>query len=94
MKKKLLCLLLALILGLASVGCGMGKKEQTPSGGVEILPEVSPMPTPDLKDGEVKDGDGVIGNGENGTVQPSPSASPVPSASPRPTVAPSASPKP
>ncbi|MBR3474280.1 MAG: hypothetical protein IKH34_04350 [Oscillospiraceae bacterium] len=96
MKKKLFCLLFALLLSLTAAGCGMDREEERPTGGVEILPEASPIATPDMSDGEVRDHDGVIGNGEQNTIVPSPSPSPMPttspSASPQPTTAPSASP--
>ncbi len=94
MKKKLFCLAFALLLGLTAAGCGMDRTDERPAGGVEILPESSPIVTPDMSDGEVRDRDGVIGNGEQGGSKPSPSASPMPSVSPMPTTAPSASPKP
>ena len=94
MKKKLFCLLFALLLGVTAAGCGMDRADGRPNGSVELLPEASPIVTPDMSDGEVRDQDGIIGNGEQSVVSPSPSASPAPSNTPKPTTAPSASPNP
>ena len=88
MKKKLFCLLFALLLAFSAAGCGMDH------GNTDLMPDSSPMISPDTNDGTVRDQDGIIGNGDRGGVSPSPSASPAPSASPMPTTAPSASPKP
>ena len=93
MKKKLFCLLFALLLCLSSTGCGMDRSGTRPGGDGNLLPDPSPVISPDTEDGKVRDQDGIIGNGDGG-VKPSPSASPVPSDSPMPTTAPSASPKP
>ncbi len=94
MKKKLFCLLFALLLVLVSAGCGMDRSGARPGTDTEILPDSTPMVSPDMNDGVVRDQDGIIGNGDMGSHNPSPSASPVPSASPMPTTAPSTSPKP
>ena len=99
MKKKLFCLLFALLLAFAAAGCGMNGETGRPGGNGNLLPEPSPVISPSLDDGLVQDQDGIIGNGDGGVVtspavSPSPSSSPMPSASPMPTTAPSASPKP
>ncbi len=94
MKKKLFCLLFALLLALSAAGCGMDRTGTRPNGNTDLMPDSSPMISPDTNDGTVRDQDGIIGNGDRGGVSPSPSASPAPSASPMPTTAPSASPKP
>jgi hypothetical protein len=97
MKKKLFCLLFALLLTLLAAGCGMNRTGDT---GKDMLPDAGSMTSPDRDDGVVRDQDGIIGNGDKGGLTPSPSASPMPSASPAPSVspmpttAPSASPKP
>lgn len=100
--KKNLCLIFALLLCLALCACGMDRSEGRPGSGMDILPDVTPMVSPDLNDGSVQDGDGIIGNGEGGagaTASPMPSAtttpgqnSPMPTTAP--TTAPSASPNP
>ena len=100
--KKNLCLIFALLLCLALCACGMDRNDGRPGSGVDILPDVTPMVSPDLNDGRVQDGDGFIGNGEGGagsTASPMPSATAAPGAtSPMPTTAPttvpSASPNP
>lgn len=94
MKKKLFCLLFALLFGVSAAGCGMDRAQERPNGDTEILPQASPIATPDMSDGEVRDQDGIIGNGDGGIVTPGPSESPAPTISPKPTTAPSASPKP
>ncbi len=100
--KKNLTLIFALILCLSLCACGMDRSDGRPGSGMDILPDVTPMVSPDLNDGSVQDGDGIIGNGEGGagaTASPMPSAtttpgqnSPMPTTAP--TTAPSTSPKP
>ena len=100
--KKNFCLIFALLLCLALCACGMDRSDGRPGSGMDILPDVTPMASPDLNDGSVQDGDGIIGNGEGGagaTASPMPSAtttpgqnSPMPTTAP--TTAPSASPNP
>ena len=101
MKKKILCIVLALLLCASFCACGSMRSDHgTTSGDRDILPEASPMISPDRQDGVVTDGDGFIGNGgESSSPVPDPSASP--SSSPIPTAttdmngaASSASPKP
>ena len=82
MKKRLLCMFLAALFCLALCGCGEARRDGgRGDGAMDILPEVSPMISPDANDGRVTDGDGVIGNGagadsgQTGAV-PSPSTSP------------------
>lgn len=100
--KKNLCLIFALLLCLSLCACGMDRSDNRPGSGMDILPDVTPMVSPDLNDGRVQDGDGIIGNGEGGagaTASPIPSATPIPGESSSmpttaPTTAPSASPNP
>ncbi len=100
MKTKSICILLVLLFCLSLCACGMDKAGNTrPSSGMDILPETSPMISPDRSDGVVTDKDGVIGNADAGVpgASPTPAASPSPSPSQSgtmPTTAPSASPKP
>ena len=65
-------------------GCGSlrdGQPMQTPAATTDLIPEVSPMLTPDMNVGIVKDEDGMIEDNEPlGTALPS--TSPKPSASP------------
>ena len=92
MKKKIMIVFLALLLCLSFCACGMARdNDLRPGNGTEILPDVSPLPSMDVSDGHVQDGDGIIGNGEGGADT---TASPMPSVSPMPTTAPSASPNP
>lgn len=94
--KKNLCLIFAFLLCLSFCACGMDRGTDRPGGGTDILPDVSPMVSPDVSDGRVQDGDGFIGNGEGGagaTASPMPSGSPVPGTnSPMPTTVPSTAP--
>jgi hypothetical protein len=94
--KKILCLLFALLLCLSLCACGMDQRADRPGSGTDILPDVSPMASPDVSDGRVQDGDGFIGNGEGGAgaaASPMPSAGPVPGTnSPMPTTAPTTAP--
>ena len=77
MKKRLICMFLAALLCLALCGCGEARRDGgRGDGAMDILPEVSPMISPDANDG-----DGVIGNGAGADsgqtgAMPSPSASP------------------
>lgn len=71
-------------------GCGSFRDRQpmqTPAATADLIPEVSPMLTPDMNDGVVKDEDGLIEDNEpTGTAAPSasqrPSASPAVTAKP------------
>jgi len=92
MKKKIMIVFLALLLCMSFCACGMARDNDIrPGNGMEILPDVSPMPSMDVSDGHVQDSDGIIGNGEGGAGA---TASPMPSVSPMPTTAPSTSPNP
>ena len=89
MKKKILCVLFAVLLCASVCACGSERTDRgNQSGDMDILPDVSPMLSPDRQDGVVTDGDGFIGNGgqtgADQTVSPSPTAglNPMPSASP------------
>jgi len=82
MKKKILCVMMALLLCASLCACGdMRQDSATRNDDMDILPDVSPMISPDRQDGEVTDGDGFIGNGENGT-SPSPASVSTPMPSP------------
>lgn len=93
MKNRILCILFAVLLCAALCGCGMDRTGNRPgTDNMDILPDVTPMISPDASDGVVTDQDGVIGNGHadgadqnndgygNGTT----AASPAPSTSPSP----------
>lgn len=94
--KKNLCLIFALLLCLALSACGMDRSDGRPGSGTDLLPDVTPMVSPDLNDGRVQDGDGIIGNGEGGagaTASPIPSATGAPGqTNPMPTTAPTNAP--
>lgn len=101
MKKKSIMIVFILLFCLSLCACGMDRQTGRPADGMDILPETSPMVSPDWNDGNVTDKDGIIGDRDTAA----PSASPMPSmtASPSPsptqsgtmpTTAPSASPKP
>lgn len=101
MKKKIICLACAVLLSLSFCACGQDRSGTRPSNGMEILPETSPMISPDPSDGVVRDQDGIIGNGDGAVASPDVSMRPDVSASPAPggsavmpTTVPSASPKP
>ena len=49
---------------LSLCACGMDRETDRPGSGTDILPDVSPMVSPDVSDGRVQDGDGFIGNEE------------------------------
>ena len=78
MKKKLFCMILALVLCAALCACGTMREDRgTQNNDMDILPDVSPMISPDVDDGIVTDGDGTIGNGSHGAdSSASPSAMP------------------
>ena len=69
-------------------GCGSFREEMpvhTPAATMDLMPEISPVLTPDAQDGLVTDRDGVIGDRDPAaTLAPSaaPSASPAVSADP------------
>lgn len=94
--KKNLCLIFAFLLCLSLCACGMDRGTDRPGSGTDILPDVSPMVSPDVSDGRVQDGDGFIGNGEGGagaTTSPLPSSTTTPGqTSPMPTTAPTTTP--
>ena len=77
-------LLIAALCAAALCGCGSLRDDrptQAPAATSDLVPEISPMLTPDMNDGIVKDEDGMIEDNEPiGTAVPS--ASPKPSASP------------
>ncbi len=87
--KKLILLALALVLScLVLCGCGGLRGEtpmQTQMPTMDLMPEISPVLTPDMDDGLVTDRDGLIEDREPGvSAAPSmrPSASPAVSAMP------------
>ena len=87
--KRLILLALALVFAcLALCGCGGIRNDmsaQKPSVTMDLIPEPSPVITPDLDDGVVTDRDGVIEEREPGaSAAPTlrPSASPTVSAKP------------
>ena len=91
MKKKVICVFLALLLSLSFCACGMDRTTQE----IEVRPGTA---APNGEDGVVQDKDGIIGNESAGTVSPSPAPTSMPEPSPKattqPTTAPSATPKP
>jgi hypothetical protein len=105
MKNRIICILFAVLLCAALCACGGGRMDNdNRTDDMDILPEGSPMVSPDPADGYVNDHDGIIGNGgtdrgsETGDggmipVSPSPSAESGPS-QPMPSASPSNSPKP
>ena len=75
-------------------GCGSFRDElpvHTPAATMDLLPEISPVLTPDMQDGLVTDRDGVIGD-RDPAAMPAPSA--APSASPTVSSVPAVSAKP
>ena len=103
MKKRFFCILLVVLLCAALCACGSDRMyDNNRKDDMDILPDTSPMLSPDPNDGKVTDQDGIIGNGHSGgtgnrtggvTVSPSPSTD-VGMNSPKPSASPSASPKP
>lgn len=84
MKRTVSCLLIAACCCLMLCGCGAGDERLDEMVvGTPIIPEtspiVTPMPTPDVEDGVVKDGDGLIEDGDTGRVK-APEASKRPDA--------------
>lgn len=90
MKRSIAFVLASVLLCAVLCGCGEADNEAVvtsePAATVEILPEVSVMPTLDPADGVVKDGDGMIEDTDTGapdvTVSPLPTVSPAQSAKP------------
>ena len=86
--KRLILLALALVMScLVLCGCGLRDETplRTPMPTMDLVPEISPVQTPDVDDGLVKDRDGIIEDREPGTsAAPSirPSASPAVTAKP------------
>ena len=83
--KKVMILVCVLALARSALcGCGSirdNEPMQTPAATMGMIPEISPVITPDMNDGVVKDQDGLIEDNEAvGTAVPK--ASPKPSASP------------
>ena len=84
MKKKFLCIIFALLLCAVLCACGNNRTDHgMMDGDMDLLPDVTPIVSPDADDGIVDDEDGIIGNGdghdhgENGgqtAVSPSPDA--------------------
>lgn len=101
MKKKSIMTVFILLFCLSLCACGMDRQTGRPADGMDILPETSPMVSPDLNEGNVTDKDGIIGDRDTAapSASPMPSTTASPSPSPTqsgtmPTTAPSASPKP
>ena len=69
-------------------GCGSFRGDaplRTPMPTMDLVPEISPVLTPDVNDGVVTDQDGVIGDRDpaaSASPSASPAASPTPSSSP------------
>ena len=79
MKKKIICLACALLLCLSCCACGQDRTDgRDNSGRTDLLPETSPMVSPDWNDGVVRDQDGVIGNGDGGTAISTPGSGTAP----------------
>lgn len=75
MKKLVFCLLIAAISAFALCGCGAADERLDemivgtpviPESSPMVTPAVTPMPMPDTEDGVVKDGDGLIDDGDTG----------------------------
>ena len=63
MRNKIICILFAAFLCMILCGCGMDQTGNRPgTNDMDILPDVTPMISPDTQDGVVNDHDGVIGN--------------------------------
>ncbi len=84
MKRAIILVCVLATICAALCGCGSLRDDrptQAPAATSDLVPEISPMLTPDMNDGIVKDEDGMIEDNEPiGTAVPS--ASPKPSASP------------
>lgn len=104
MKKKILCVMFALLLCASLCACGSMRADRgSQTSDLDILPGTTPMISPDRQDGMVTDGDGIIGNGGESSASPMPVPSTNPGSSPSPSptantdmsgAASSASPKP
>lgn len=96
MKRSIAFVLVTVLLCAVLCGCGEADKDAVvtsdPAATLEILPEVSVMPTLDPQDGVVKDGDGVIEDTDTGA--PAVTVSPLPTVSPAQSAKPTASAKP
>lgn len=63
MRNKIICILFAAVLCMILCGCGMDQTGNRPgTNDMDILPDVTPMISPDTQDGVVNDHDGIIGN--------------------------------
>ena len=63
MRNKIICILFAAFLCMILCGCGINQTGNRPgTNDMDILPDVTPMISPDTQDGVVNDHDGVIGN--------------------------------
>ena len=80
---------------ICAVLCGCGEMRadgkpayESPAPAVTVTPEITPMPTPDVNDGIVKDKDGVIEDRDTGSAgtggTAAPTASPKPAATAKP----------
>jgi hypothetical protein len=66
MKNKIIFILIAAFLCMALCGCGMDRTGNRPgTNDRDVLPDVTPMISPDVDDGVVNDHDGIIGNGNS-----------------------------
>ena len=67
MRNKIICILFAAFLCMILCGCGMDQTGNRPgTNDMDILPDVTPMITPETQDGVVNDHDGIIGNNHTG----------------------------
>ena len=90
MKRAIIFVCVLTMICTALCGCGDMRGDQpvqTPVATMDLVPETSPVLTPDVNDGIVKDQDGVIEDNE-------PTGTAVPSASPRPSAGPAVTVKP
>lgn len=63
MKNRIIALVFAALLCAALCGCGMDRTGNRPGTDTDVLPDVTPLISPDVEDGVVTDQDGIIGNG-------------------------------
>jgi len=78
MKKTIVCILFAACVCLNLCACGgmdtgrdnaVVDRPAAPQATTEVMPEILPVPTPDVDDGVVKDDDGVIEERDTGTAR-------------------------
>lgn len=79
MKKSISVILLTAMLSLTLCGCGSYRNDGSMGRQDEIMPDITPMVTPDVSDGIVDDRDGRIEDNERGEKNDSlmPSAEPT-----------------